>query len=373
MPRIHEASTTSTTSATKVEFVASVPLDLLNAMYFTSLAKDHEGVEDWPAQVRREMRPELGDELDFLFNFPGHPGVMGAVNDSLFSHRETWTDLDALLRYVGEMPAGVGQLPHRPGIQGLTLYTLRWLGGKHELRLELGTEPRDTLAESAASADLNVDEVLALYDRPEEVRQRILDLIQRFYDEHYHRDLPRRLPCLERSVAAHRNQPVGDVNEFLQSLAHRPISCLTDNPGAFTNHVFAPSLDMGPYLSCADTPPLHGVYYPCEARFMGADAEEVEENRRLARIHKALSDEQRLRILSLLRDGELYAQQIVERTGLHQSVVSRHLEFMRVVGLVIGRRQQNMKFYSLNPAMRDELGKTLDLFLPRSGTSGSTV
>jgi len=40
------------------------------------------------------------------------------------------------------------------------------------------------------------------------------------------------------------------------------------------------------------------------------------------------------------------------------------------VGLVIGRRQGNMKFYSLNPAMRDELGKTLDLFAPPAPTRG---
>jgi DNA-binding transcriptional ArsR family regulator len=209
-----------------------------------------------------------------------------------------------------------------------------------------------------------------VYDRPEGLRQRILDLVQRFYDEHYRHELPQRLPCLERSVAAHRNQPVGDVDELLQSLTHRPISCLAEEPGVYTHHIFAPSLDMGPWVSCADTPPIHGLYYPCEARFVGADAEESEETLRLARVYKALGDEQRLRILRLLRDGELYAQQIVERTGLHQSVVSRDLEFMRVVGLVIGRRQSNMKFYSLNPAMRDELGKTLELFLAPARAQG---
>lgn len=366
MPRFHGASTTST----RVEFVASVPLDLVNAMYFTYLAGSHEGIEDWPAQLRRDMRSELLAELDFLFSFPGDPGVMGSVNDSLFGHRETWTDLEALLCYVREMPAGVGELPHRPGIQGLVLHTLRWLGGKHEVRLELGPEPRQRLARAVVDAGLDVDAVLALYDRPEELRQRILALIQRFYDEHYCHELPRRLPCLERSVAAHRNQPVGDIEELIQSLTHRPISCFAEEPGAYTHHIFAPSLDMGPWLSCADTPPIHGLYYPCEAQFMGTGAEEGDETVRLARIHKALSDEQRLRILRLLRDGELYAQQVVERTGLHQSVVSRHLEFMRVVGLVIGRRQQNMKFYSLNPAMRDELGKTLDLFLAPARTRG---
>jgi DNA-binding transcriptional ArsR family regulator len=295
---------------------------------------------------------------------------MGAVNDSLFAHREAWADLEALLRYVREVPAGLGQPPERPGIQDLALYTLRWPRHAPQAEVDPAATPRDRLAEAVARAGLDVDAVLALYDRPEELRQRILGLIQRFYDEHYRHDLLQRLPCLERSAAAHRNQPVGDVDELIQSLTHRPISCLAEEPGVYTHHIFAPSLDMGPWVSCADTPPIHGLYYPCEARFIGALAEEGEETLRLARVYKALGDEQRLRILRLLRDGELYAQQIVERTGLHQSVVSRHLEFMRAVGLVIGRRQSNMKFYSLNPAMRDELGKTLDLFVPPARTQG---
>jgi len=341
-----------------------VPLDLLNAMYFTNLAGQIEGVEDWPAQVRREMRPDLLDELDFLFSYPkGDPGIMGAVNDSLFAHRETWTDVDALLRYVREMPAGLGQPPDGLGIQSLALYPLRWPRHVSETEVDPAVAPRDRLAKAVADANLDVDAVLAVYDQPEELRQRVLALIQRFYNEHYRDELPRRLPCLERSVAAHRNQPVGDINELIQLLTHRPISCLDEEPGAYTHHIFAPSLDMGPWVSCADTPPIHGLYYPCEARFVGALAEEGEETLRLARVYKALGDQQRLRILRLLRDGELYAQQIVERTGLHQSVISRHLEFMRVVGLLQARRQSNMKFYSLNPAMREELGKTLDLFL----------
>jgi len=358
MPRFHAAVATST----RVEFVASVPLDLVNAMYFTSMGSHAEGVEGWPAQVRGEMRPDLRDELDFLFRYPNDPGVMGAVNDSLFAHPEAWGDVESLLRYVREMPTGVGEFPQRPGIQGLSVYTLRWIGQKHGVEVDPTLAPRDRLAKTTADVGLDVEAVLAVYDRPEELRQRILNLIQRFYDEHYRHELPQRLSCLEHSVAAHRNQPVGDIEELMQTLTHRPISCLAEQPGAYTYHICAPSLDMGPWVSCADIPPIHGLYYPCEPRFIGAQAEESEEMRRLARIHRALSDEQRLRILRLLGDGELYAQQIVERTGLHQSVVSRHLEFMRVVGLLIGRRQSNMKFYSLNPAMREELGKTLALF-----------
>jgi DNA-binding transcriptional ArsR family regulator len=87
----------------------------------------------------------------------------------------------------------------------------------------------------------------------------------------------------------------------------------------------------------------------------------------MALLYKALSDEQRLRILRELRRGELYAQEIVERTGVHQSVVSRHLSFLKAVGLVNVRRQNNMKFYSLNGELREELRQCIDAVLPASG------
>src|SRR5437899_9246716 len=119
---------------------------------------------------------------------------------------------------------------------------------------------------------------------------------------------------------------------------------------------------MGVYNSCATVDGLHGLFYPLEPEFLDAPVD-VEETR-LARIHKALADEQRLRILRLLRGREMYAQEIVESTGLHQSVVSRHLSFMKAVGLVESRRQNNMKFFRVNPEARQELSKTMELFAP---------
>jgi DNA-binding transcriptional ArsR family regulator len=104
------------------------------------------------------------------------------------------------------------------------------------------------------------------------------------------------------------------------------------------------------------------VFYQCEARFTGAPDEGSDA--RLALVYRALADEQRLRILRELRGGELYAQEIVARTGFHQSVVSRHLSFMKAVGLVVARRQNNMKFFSLNPEMRGELTRAVDAVLP---------
>ncbi len=361
MPRLTQ---TVPTTAQKVEFVLSIPLDLMNAMYFTGLVERSEGIDGWPARVRHEMDPALLAELDFLYDYPAdNPAIMGVLGDNLFAHPEAWGRVDALIRYIRDMPAGSGDGGANAGVQGLVYQaTFRYLEEPERMPYE-GLPPREALARRMRSlGDRDADAIMALFDRPEELRSRMVGLIQRFYDEHYEQELPRRLPCLERSVAAHRSRPSGDVIELTRRLTGRPTSCLEDVcPGPYDELLFAPSLDMGPYTSCAAIGRVHGLFYPCEPEFMGAPPEEAEETR-LARLFKALSDEQRLRILRLLREREMYAQEIVERTGLHQSLVSRHLMFMKAVGLVAARRQNNMKFYTLNPAMREELARTMELF-----------
>ena len=156
-----------------------------------------------------------------------------------------------------------------------------------------------------------------------------------------------------------------DIAELARKLTGRPVTCLEEVcTGPHDALFFAPSLDMGPYISCAAAGRVHGMFYPCEPEFIGQAPEEAENTRRLARIYKALGDEQRLHILHLLRDREMYAQEIVDRTGLNQSVVSRHLSFMTAVGLLVPRREGSMKFFTLNPEMRDELARTISLFAP---------
>ena len=363
MPRLSGAPAPKHT----IEFVVSEPLDLMNAMYFTHLARDVEGIEGWPKQVRAEMEPQLLEELDFLFSFPlGQPGVMGALADRLFAYPETWRDVDSLVRFVRQLPAGIGEWPERLGVQGLALYSIRTPTALGQRDVDPEANARETLRKLLEEEGREAAPVLAVYERPAELRERMARLIERFYDEHYRQDLPRRLPCMERSVAAYRDVRETDIVAFMRRLTGRPEEGCEEEirAGAFDRFIFVPSLDMGPYNSCGVAGRVHGLYYSCEAQSIQEGPEE-EETRRLARLHKALSDEQRLRILNLLRDGEMYAQEIVERTRLHQSVVSRHLTFMKAVGLVSERRQNNMKFYSINPSIREELGKTLNLFNPR--------
>lgn len=64
-------------------------------------------------------------------------------------------------------------------------------------------------------------------------------------------------------------------------------------------------------------------------------------------ITKALGDENRLRMLMALRDGEVCVCQIAEWTGLALSTVSKHLSVLYQAGLVDARREGRWTYYSL--------------------------
>jgi len=359
MPRLSLPETVET----KVEFVLSVPLDLMNAMYFTHLVGEADGIDGWPAETRKQIEPGLLEELDFLFTFPkGQPGLMGQFGDHLWAHPETWGNVNALIDYLRKMPSGIGESISNPGIQGLTFYSVCFDIGV-ESDEGAGSSPRDTFVSQLETIGADVEASLRLFDDPEQLRSRMIDLIEAFYEQHYRDDEARRLRVLERSCAAHRNEQVSDPVELAKELSGRTIPCLADScSDGFEKLYFAPSLDVGVYVSCSNLGSIHGLMYACEPEFDEEATDLTPDTRRLARIYKALGDEQRLRILHMLHDHEMYAQKIVERTGLHQSVVSRHLSFMAAVGLLSARREGNMKFFSVNPEMRETLSQTTDLF-----------
>jgi ArsR family transcriptional regulator len=69
--------------------------------------------------------------------------------------------------------------------------------------------------------------------------------------------------------------------------------------------------------------------------------------REFLNITKALADENRLRMLMALREGEVCVCQIAELTGLALSTVSKHLSVLYQAGLVNARREGRWMYYSL--------------------------
>jgi ArsR family transcriptional regulator, arsenate/arsenite/antimonite-responsive transcriptional repressor len=67
----------------------------------------------------------------------------------------------------------------------------------------------------------------------------------------------------------------------------------------------------------------------------------------LADVYRALADETRLRILALLRDGEVCVCHLQGSLRLPQPTISRHLAYLRRTGLVVARRDGVWMHYGL--------------------------
>jgi ArsR family transcriptional regulator len=74
---------------------------------------------------------------------------------------------------------------------------------------------------------------------------------------------------------------------------------------------------------------------------------------RVGTMFRAFSDRTRLRILNLLRPGELCVCELVRVIGAPQPTVSRHLAYLRKAGLVTARREGLWMFYELAPPKSD--------------------
>jgi ArsR family transcriptional regulator, virulence genes transcriptional regulator len=92
-----------------------------------------------------------------------------------------------------------------------------------------------------------------------------------------------------------------------------------------------------------------------------------------AEVCKTLANPWRLKLIELLRDGELPLKALVEETGIPLANVSQHLNMMKAAGVVEVRREGSRSFYRLaNPkilkafdlmreVLRDRLAATRDV------------
>lgn len=80
---------------------------------------------------------------------------------------------------------------------------------------------------------------------------------------------------------------------------------------------------------------------------------------RLVEIYQCLCDETRLRILNLLRSGELCVCHFQEVLGEPQVKISKHLAYLKARGLVESRKEANWVIYRLPVKPSRELSVNL--------------
>ena len=79
----------------------------------------------------------------------------------------------------------------------------------------------------------------------------------------------------------------------------------------------------------------------------------------LARIAKALSDDNRLRILDSLREGEKCACELLTDLRISQPTLSHHMKILCDAGLVASRKEGKWIYYTRQAKALDEIASYL--------------
>jgi DNA-binding transcriptional ArsR family regulator len=182
--------------------------------------------------------------------------------------------------------------------------------------------PRDR-ARRAALTEL-------LSGAPEQTRERLLTLMRRWYEAAFRAQQATILPILERDARRARElSRVLSIEELVESVTNG----IEFAPWPGLDWVaLAPTYVMRPWM--VETPTDDGtiVCYPA------ADESLVEQHEgppaRLVRLHQALGDERRLRILRRLARERLTFQELANALGLPKSSLHYHLGILRAAGLL---------------------------------------
>ncbi|WP_411335331.1 ArsR/SmtB family transcription factor [Ruminococcus gauvreauii] len=72
------------------------------------------------------------------------------------------------------------------------------------------------------------------------------------------------------------------------------------------------------------------------------------DEKRIAVIFKAFCDENRIRIIKLLRSGEKCACKLLEEINVTQPTLSHHMKILCDSGIVVGRKEGKWTHYSIS-------------------------
>ena len=342
----------STGGSIVVEFKRSLLQSLVLDLSFVSLAEDYEGFDQWVYSTRAAMANDLRQDIDRL--------LISTFGNKLLLHLahtapDSIDNVPGIIRWLGTIDA--------EWIHDCNVSTLRKLATYAKSNIpEISRDLLDdevklrrvleNLQKASIIPDFDLGPLVAALRNAEEMKAQIVYVLTRFWDRHAESEYARCAPLETRSVEHFQRSTFSgtakaifaDVTGRDYPLEHVPETNQTNRM------IFVPSCHCGPYVSVLDLEKDGStlvISYNCRPTAgiehqTGLPIEEVFPPL------KALSDESRLQILSIVSSQELYAQQIVDRMNLSQSAVSRHLRLMVACGVLRERKHEGMKFYTVN-------------------------
>lgn len=345
----------------------SLPLDLVSVCSLLYRAVPGSGLDPWLIATRRALSPELRADLDMLHGFSGR--LLYYMEEAVMAFEPLREEhLDAgfadLVAFLESLSPDAYQAMARHAIarvhadNGSTMIAPAGgdeAGWRRYIEGGLTTAP--------------ADDVVRLLMHPAELRERTIRLYRGIWEEHYAAEFAVRLPDLRRSVElAATAESRGFGLAFADLTGNRLPATLLGGLNAASRALFCPSAHLGTFVSYILYPPNLIVFFgapdllsrsgtdiPAGPGAMAtgrpgvvvSDAHPLDSATLLEAL-RALADPSRLRIIELLQEEELYAQEIVGRLGVAQSAVSRHLAQLDRAGLIKVRPERGVKYYAID-------------------------
>jgi DNA-binding transcriptional ArsR family regulator len=357
--------------ALRITTAVSLPLNLVSILSLLYRAVPGSELDPWLIATRRGLPPELKETLDLLHGFSGR--LLYYVEEPVMRFHPLRADrlgatFDDLMQFMVEQPP----VTYREMAANALARVHRDLG-RPPLDLEGAGDAAWRRALDPALTTTYPDDILPLILDPIQLKERTIGLFRGVWEHGYGADYAAALPML--TEAARLGAGTADRGfglAFADLTGSRPPGSLIALLADAETVVFCPSLHIGSFISYINYPPALIVFYdalglinrvntgivappvepiaPPKGR-LGADE--------LVEPLRALADPTRLRILDALANGELYAQEIVNRLGIAQSAVSRHLAQLERCGVVGVHAKRGMKYYAINPEQLDALATAI--------------
>lgn len=354
-----------------VDFSLAPVFNILESLHLLSDAKELSGLGEWISATAARMTDDQRRRNNVVFNVM-HP--LFIVEDAAHMQFDRFEDF---IRYVERHDAD--QLRNT-----LTSQWVTWMD-KYPEDWPVGTAPSiesllnnvDAFIEFMSIVNhCDDDDVEAIWREghdilqdPARMRSVIVSHLREMYDAYLQPEYERTLPMLHESVMAFQKMDYANLTplEAIRAVTGRDLSGKTDPWMDQAEQVlFVPSPHIGPYVAkCYVKQTMYVIFGARLPRGASVTSPDLSRAELLVRLN-ALADDTRLRILEMLtRHDEMYAQDIIERLGLSQPTVSRHLSQLSATGYLTERRQDVAKVYSLNSDRVMDTLRALTTFLTR--------
>lgn len=350
-------------AALTIDWLVSLGLDMLETNTLLTAVHDFEGLGVWLHEASSALPVQLRHDLDLALRPSGYPQAVietiaaEVLGDNALGHASA----EALFADIAALsPAACKRMVEQIIAKSISRREL----DEPRPAAELLADP-EALENVLLRLHTPVDptEAARVLGAPAEWRNLLLQSLQRVWERVYREQWEHTRERLVRSVDYARRQSYGgDLAAIFTGVTGRQIPDRVRPRLLEVERVrFVPSLYLGPYVSVIFDGEMATVFYNGEGTPLADNGRpQVDE---LYHPLTALADKTRLSILAMLDGRELYAQEIVDRLGISQSAVSRHLQLMVDMKVLNVRRgERGAKYYSVSVAVLQRVAQRLSEF-----------